>query len=147
MARLILFKAASFQDLKQAPDGEARIAQLGIMADILMQHYDDAPNPALSEGYRFPEFKQDDGAATFDHRGGLTHSRQSAWLVTKIEEYVGNTGFEAYSDLVICYCAYVPLSEQDNPWVELAPAIISLDSFWGDAAAYEAWKSQQVVTA
>ncbi len=49
-------------------------------------------------------------------------------------------------DVVIAYCAYEPLPENENPWVETAPAIVSPDSFGGDLAAYEAWKSRQVVT-
>jgi hypothetical protein len=49
-------------------------------------------------------------------------------------------------DVVIAYCAYAPLPENENPWVEMAPAIVSLESFGGDVAAYDAWKSRQVVT-
>ncbi len=57
-----------------------------------------------------------------------------------------NTGQEAMDDVVIAYCAYAPLPEDENPWGETAPAIVSPDSFGGDMAAYEAWKSRQVVT-
>jgi len=76
----------------------------------------------------------------------VTHQRLSPWRVSRVDEYVGNTGQEAMDDVVIAYCAYAPLPEDQNPWVETAPAIVSPDSFGGDMAAYEEWKSRQVVT-
>jgi hypothetical protein len=113
---------------------------------LLGQYFDYSNGPAPDVGYRLPEFKYDDAVATFDHRGGVTHQRLSPWNVSRVDEYVGNTGQETMDDVVIAYCAYAPLPENENPWVEMAPAIVSLESFGGDVAAYDAWKSRQVVT-
>lgn len=143
MSRLVIFKA----DDSSAPGWEARTLEpSGSLTDLLAQHFDYSNGSAPEVGYRLPEFKHDDVAATFDHRGGVTHQRLSAWCVSRVDEYVGNTGQEAMDDVVIVYCAYEPLPENENPWVETAPAIVSPDSFGGDVEAYEAWKSRQVVT-
>jgi hypothetical protein len=143
MSRLVIFKAED----SSAPGWEARTLQVsGSLTDLLGQYFDYSNGPAPDVGYRLPEFKHDDAAATFDHRGGVTHQRLSPWNVSRVDEYVGNTGQETMDDVVIAYCAYAPLPENENPWVEMAPAIVSLESFGGDVAAYDAWKSRQVVT-
>lgn len=141
MDKLVLFKALSFAELKKDPQGEAKIQALGIVADIVGQHYvcsAHLPNP----GDRLTEYKCDDQAASFDHRGGTTHYRPGPWQVTRVDEYVGNTGQEHHDAVYICLCVYDPLPEAENPWVEMAPAIVSPDSFGGDVAAYEAWKAE-----
>lgn len=146
MTTLVIFKAQSLTELQKSPDGPSRVQALGIVADILGQHYLGSGN-IPQQGDRLTEYKCDDQATTFDHRGGTTHYRPSPWQVTQVEEYVGNTGLEAMQQVAIAYCAYAPLPEQDNPWLEMAPAIVSLDSFDGDVAAYDAWKAKQVITA
>ncbi|ASC70309.1 hypothetical protein XM38_012460 [Halomicronema hongdechloris C2206] len=114
---------------------------------LLREYYDGAGNEPISVGHRPFDFKRDNDAATFDHRGGVTHRRLSPWRVTKVDEYVGNTGQEDMDGIVVAYCTYDPLPEEQNPWVEVEPAIVSVESFDGDRAAYEAWKKTQVVTA
>jgi hypothetical protein len=142
MSRLIIFKAKP-----HSPGRETRTLQpSGALTDFLGQHFDYSGDSPPESGYRLPEFKQDDQAATFDHRGGITHRRLSPWCVAKIDEYVGNTGQEEMGEVLIAYCDYAPLPDRENPWVETQPATVSAESFGGDVAAYEQWKSTQVVT-
>lgn len=141
MSRITIFKASHLSD------GEPRTLQpSGASTDILAQHLDYSNKPVPQTGYRLMEFKTDDTSATFDHQGGVTHRRFSPWQVTRVDEYVANTGQELMDEVVVCYCNYVPLPEQDNPWVEVAPALVSVESFGGDVAAYEAWRATQAVT-
>lgn len=144
MSRLVIFKAKGLN----APEWEGRTLQpSGALTDILSQHFDYSIKPAPGPGYRLLEFKHDPESATFDHQGSATHHRESPWRVARVDEYVGNTGQEEMAELLIAYCDYAPLPEEENPWVEMAPAGISLDSFGGDVEAFEAWKKSQQVTA
>jgi hypothetical protein len=145
MTSLALFKALSFKELQKSPEGEARIRELGIVADIVGQHYIGSGQMPKA-GTRLTEYKYDDAAASFDHRGGITHYRPGPWQVDRVEEYVGNTGMEEHTEIVVCHCRYATLPDHENPWVEMAPAVVSVESFGGDVAAYEAWKATQVVT-
>lgn len=143
MKRLIIFKTAD----PQAEGWEHRTFPGGALSDILAQHYDYSDRPLLEPGYRLPEFKHDDSTATFDHRGGITHRRESPWKVVRVEEFVGNTGLESLEEVAIAYCEYAPLSESENPWTETEPAHISPNSFGGDMEAFEQWRSKQQVIA
>ncbi len=83
MSRLVIFKA----DDSSAPGWEARTLEpSGSLTDLLGQHFDYSNGSAPEVGYRLPEFKHDDVAATFDHRGGVPHQRLSPWRVSKVDE-------------------------------------------------------------
>lgn len=144
MTKLVLFKASSFEELWKTPDGEARIQTLGIVADIIGQHYIGS-GQVPTEGYRLIDYKYDQASATIEHHGGATHERQSPWRVVKTEEYPANTGMEEFSEIVIAYCELAPLPDEENPWIELGAPIISPDSFGGDVAAYQDWKAAHSV--
>lgn len=133
MNRLILFKTESHQSVGEFPGGG--------LSDILGQHHDYSGNFSLEAGYRLPEFKNDEGSASFNHQGGATHRRESAWRVVRVDEYVPNTGLEQFGEVAIAYCIYSPLPEDENPWMEMPPAQVSLDSFGGDVEAYDKWRA------
>ena len=67
--------------------------------------------------------------------------------MTRVDTYAANTGFEEFDEVVVAYCEYAPLPEEENPWRKSQVGQITVDSFGGDVAAYEAWKAQQQVTA
>jgi hypothetical protein len=143
--RIYFYPQAGYSSLPQWQPGHHACAPESA-TNLLAEYYDCSDKPAPSEGYRLTEYKQDDEAATFDHRGGTTHYRPGPWQVDRVEEYVGNTGMEEHSEIVICHCRYAPLPDHENPWVEMSPAVVSVESFGGDVEAYEAWKATQVVT-
>lgn len=142
MTHIALYKAITFDELHKTPDSQNRVATLGILADILGQHYlngADEPTP----GDRLPEFQHSPTTATFDHGGGTTHHRPGPWQITRVEEYPCNTGTEDYEGIYLCHCIYAPLPETENPWVEMPRAIVSPDSFGGDLKAYQQWQETQ----
>ncbi|MBD2107034.1 hypothetical protein H6F49_08710 [Nodosilinea sp. FACHB-13] len=61
----------------------------------------------------------------------MTHQRLAAWRVSRVDKYVGNTGQEAMDDVVIVYCAYGPLLENENPWVETGSGDRLSRFLWG----------------
>lgn len=147
MSRLTIFQASTFDELQKAPGGLERLEDMGITGHILRQYFDYSNQPAPSTGYRLKEFKTDGGTASFDHQGGVTHHRLSDWRVARAETYVANTGYEAFDEVVVAYCEYSPLPDEENPWIEMAPARVTVDSFGGNEKAFEEWKHAQSVTA
>ncbi|MGB3559562.1 MAG: hypothetical protein WBD58_18100 [Geitlerinemataceae cyanobacterium] len=110
---------------------------------LLLAEYSDSSGKAVpSEGYRLSEYKRDPASSTFNHGGATTHFRKSPWVVVSVEEYVANVeGMQKYSEVAICYCDYLPLPEEENPWIEMQRSMLSLNSFAGDKQAFEAFVS------
>ena len=108
------------------------------LTGILAEHYDFTGGNAPTIGYRISETKCDPKTASLDHHGSTTHYRPSPWKVVSAQEYVPNIpDLQDYSEIVICYCDYDPLPDEDNPWVEYGRAIVSPDSFGEDRAAFD----------
>lgn len=137
MSRLVIFKASA---------AELNRAQVepsfpgGSFSDILAQHFDYSDGPGPVPGARLTEYRGNGHLQASSWRPG-------PWRVVAVDEYVGNTGQESFTEVVVCSCEYLPLPEDINPWHLSQLAEPSLDSFGGDTAAYNAWKAKQVVMA
>jgi hypothetical protein len=107
---------------------------------LLAEHSDSSGKASPDVGYRLSEYKRDPASSTFNHGGATTHFRKSPWVVVSVEEYIANLeGMQKYGEVAICYCDYVPLPEEENPWLELQKSTISPDSFGGDRESFEAF--------
>jgi hypothetical protein len=137
MSRMVIFRAscAELSRAKVEPHFPS-----GSSSDILAQHLDYSDGPSPEPGDRLPE-----------HCGNghlqASSSRPGPWRVVAVDEYVGNTGCEPFDSVVICSCEYAPIPDEENLWSQNQLGQVSLDSFGGDAAAYENWKSKQAVLA
>ena len=79
-----------------------------------------------------------------DEAGRKTHSRFTPWVVESVEAYVPDLPIgQRFDEVVICTCAYSPLPEAENPWVPINRLQPTVESFGGDADAFEAWRSDQ----
>ncbi len=105
---------------------------------LLAEYSDYSGKSSPQEGDRIREYKRDVEGSTFDHGRSTTHYRKSPWIVSSIEEYVANVdGLQKYTEVIFCYCDYQPLTDLENPWVEMNQSIVSPDSFGGDVQAFD----------
>ncbi|MEO1353415.1 MAG: hypothetical protein AAFW84_32410 [Cyanobacteria bacterium J06635_15] len=137
MCKLVLFRAEDGSkrwSTLTRPDGSQ------IQVQTLEQHLDCSGKPAPEPGYRLSETKRDMDAATHYHMdSSYTHYRPGPWRVSRVESYVPDlpVGTE-FAEIVVCTCEYTPLPE-DTPWREYNVPVVTLDSFGGDEAAFEAF--------
>ncbi len=107
--KTILFYADSGDDAKDfstlvTPTGSKSLHKL------IEQHLDPTNGPAPKSGYRLSETSPDG-----------THCRQSPWIVYRKESYVPDIPIGTkYIEVVICWCDWQPLSDEENPWIEIA---------------------------
>lgn len=137
MSRLVIFKAP-WDELAKASIHPSFPG--GGSSDILTQTVDYSDGEPPNVGDRPLEY-QDGGHLE------ASSTRFSPWRVSRVEEYVANTGMEEFSEVVVAYCEYSPLPEEENPWQKSILGKVSVDSFGGDAEAFEEWKRSQEVMA
>jgi hypothetical protein len=149
MRKLILFKAdkgeiAKYRQETDTKIGESfyRVANAGsvpCLIDTIAEYYCSSNKPAPEPGYRLTETLPED----------REYFRDSGWEVVRVDEFTPDLpstcggGFDA---IYICYCAYKPLTLEEN-WTKKAHRLpTSLDSFDGNEKAYEAWLKTQPET-
>jgi hypothetical protein len=146
MRKLILFKAdqgqlKKYRQQTETPIGSSfyRVANAGsvkALSDTIAEHHDSSTQSLPQLGDRLTETVPDDRDSF----------RDNGWEVVRVEEYTPDipppygAGFDT---ICICYCAYKPLPIEEQ-WTKKAKrSEVSIDSFGGDAAAYEAWLMAQ----
>lgn len=104
MAKLVIYRVGD-----RVPDEIAGplCNQSGADGIISTQHLFDTPSAGQRAGIR--EY-QTNGS------GELTHSRPGPWFLETVEVYPSSEG-AAFSEIVLCTCAYAPIPEKENPWV------------------------------
>jgi hypothetical protein len=112
---------------------------------ILRENWVGANVPTPEPGDRFIDFVRIDAEHDPDKHAHNTHHRDSDWVVDRVEEYVPDlpTGTE-FTEVVICYCKYVPIDAPLNPMPDRQ---VSAHSFGGDEVKYQEYlDSQKVAT-
>jgi hypothetical protein len=137
MRKWIIFRA----EKRQPGWKERKYAHSGSLTKTLFEHYDCSDQPLPEAGYRPPEFIRVDQFAEANFPASSTHYRPSDWEVTRVETYSPDLPVGMEFDLmVICYCKHSPINAPLTPMPEHQ---VSVDSFGGDANAYEQWLAEQ----
>ncbi|MCU0542521.1 MAG: hypothetical protein MUE44_10055 [Oscillatoriaceae cyanobacterium Prado104] len=146
MRKLILFKAdkgeiAKYRQETDTKIGESfyRVANAGSvpsLIDTIAEYYCSSNKPAPGPGYRLTETMPEN----------REYFRDSGWEVVRVDEFISDipsTCGGGFDSIYICYCAYKPLTLDEN-WTKKAHRLpTSLDSFEGDEKAYEACLTTQ----
>ena len=99
--------------------------------DILEENLDCSGRPIPEPGDRTIAYKIDGG--------GQRWSRLGDWVAARVESYPADIpGYQKFSEVVICLCEYDPI---EPDWKPMGKAIVSVDSFGGDADAFNEWLS------
>jgi hypothetical protein len=164
MHRLITFKADAGEILKYrqtvgADRGSCfyRIANVGSVPSLIKtiaEHYCSSGKPAPELGDRLTETYCSSGKPAPELGDRLTETipenrdsfRDSGWEVIRVERYsseINPPHGNEFDEIYICYCAYKPLSSQDQ-WTKQSHRLpVSVDSFGGDREAYDEWLQSQ----
>jgi hypothetical protein len=111
------------------------------LTNFLAESYDSSGEGVPELGYRPTEFVRVDQEHDPNFHGWSTHYKASDWVVDRVEEYPANMpGFQAFDEIVVCYCKYSPIRATLIPMPE---RVVSPDSFGGDEAAFKAWQEAQ----
>jgi hypothetical protein len=80
---------------------ERKLLPEGAITDILCEEWDSS-GQLPSVGSRIREYV----AIEDPECGGITHSRESDWVVTRIQQF---SSFDTEERILVCYCSYQPI--------------------------------------
>ncbi|MGB6168276.1 MAG: hypothetical protein WBF52_11875 [Geitlerinemataceae cyanobacterium] len=102
------------------------------LTGILNETFDSSVSPIPEVGERLTDDKTDEE--------GTHYSRWGDWVVSRVESYLPDMPVgQEFTEVVICWCKYDPIEPE---WVPQGKSIVSVESFGGDAQAFEKWKSE-----
>jgi hypothetical protein len=128
----IIYKAISADPNTDPPNSlERKLIPSGGLTDILSESWN-WKDAAPAVGDRVREF------TNLENPGkGVTHGKDGDWQVTDIHEFTSPTD---ETRIIIAHCQYAPIQSE---WEALNRITPHLDSFGGDAEAYESWLADQ----
>ena len=133
MRKWIIFRA----DKRQPNWKERKFQHSGSLTNILAEHFDSSGREIPEPGYRPPEFIRVEDAIDPQFPAAKTHYRKSDWEVVRVETYTPDIPVGTdFGMIVICTCQYNPI---DAPLKPMPERQISVDSFGGDALAYQGY--------
>ena len=110
---------------------------------ILAEHFDSTNGPLSKVGHRLTEYVTLPESVNPQFPEVSIHSREGDWEITRIEGYTPELSMEQFEAIVVCICRYVPT---ESELVPLGKVTVSADSFGDAQAAYEEWKTSELVS-
>ena len=136
-----MHKYIIFQAEPNAEGWENRkLAHTQALTRMLAEHWDASGKSMPEPGYRPTEFIRVETLHDPSQHAHSTHYRRGDWEVSRVETYTPDVPMGKYDMIVLCYCKYSPINAPLKPMPERQ---VSVDSFGGDAAAYERWLEAQ----